>query len=273
VGQGTTFTVALPAGRSASLPADAGATAHKPGDPTRQAYVLEALRWLPDPVAAGHDIAPVNDVQAASAAPETIPRIVVADDNADMREYIGRLLTGRWAVETVADGVQALGAIRQRRPDLVLTDVMMPNLDGFGLLRALRDDPSFSVDARSRCASSSECALELERRSRTADIGCLGVRALATPRPDFGAGGGSNPGAEPLYAAREGRRPGATSSTPRPTATPAPDSSTVSEPVLSHRWPSRGWLRWLTPRDGRSGPDISNLRHFCQPGTTKSLHD
>jgi len=73
VGQGTTFTVALPAGRSASLPADAGATAHKPGDPTRQAYVLEALRWLPDPVAAGHDIAPVNDVQAASAAPETIP--------------------------------------------------------------------------------------------------------------------------------------------------------------------------------------------------------
>ena len=65
--------MALPAGRSASLPADAGATAHKPGDPTRQAYVLEALRWLPDPVAAGHDIAPVNDVQAASAAPETIP--------------------------------------------------------------------------------------------------------------------------------------------------------------------------------------------------------
>ncbi len=57
-----------------------------------------------------------------------------------MREYIGRLLTGRWAVETVADGVQALGAIRQRRPDLVLTDVMMPNLDGFGLLRTLRDD-------------------------------------------------------------------------------------------------------------------------------------
>ena len=42
----------------------------------------------------------------------------------------------------MADGAAALAAIRAHRPDLVLTDVMMPNLDGFGLLRALRADPA-----------------------------------------------------------------------------------------------------------------------------------
>ncbi len=62
-------------------------------------------------------------------------RILLADDNADMRAYVGRLLRQRWDVEAVADGSAALAAIRARRPDLVLTDVMMPNLDGFGLLR------------------------------------------------------------------------------------------------------------------------------------------
>lgn len=68
--------------------------------------------------------------------------IVLADDNADMREYVTRLLRTRWSVEAVGDGEAALAAIRRRRPTLVLTDVTMPVLDGFGLLRALRSDPA-----------------------------------------------------------------------------------------------------------------------------------
>ncbi len=67
-------------------------------------------------------------------------RILVADDNADMRNYVRRLLQSRWDVEAVSDGCVALEAIRARKPDLVLTDVMMPGLDGFGLLRELRGD-------------------------------------------------------------------------------------------------------------------------------------
>jgi PAS domain S-box-containing protein len=63
------------------------------------------------------------------------------DDNADMRNYIRRLLASRWQVETASDGQDALEAIRSRKPDLVLTDVMMPGLDGFGLLRQLRAAP------------------------------------------------------------------------------------------------------------------------------------
>ncbi|HEY7510725.1 MAG TPA: response regulator, partial [Vicinamibacteria bacterium] len=65
---------------------------------------------------------------------------LVADDNADMRAYLQRVLGARWTVEAVPDGAAALEAARARPPDLVLTDVMMPRLDGFGLLRALRAD-------------------------------------------------------------------------------------------------------------------------------------
>ena len=64
----------------------------------------------------------------------------MADDNADMRDYVRRLVAGRWDVEAVGNGRQALAAVRRQRPDLVITDVMMPELDGFGLLAAIRAD-------------------------------------------------------------------------------------------------------------------------------------
>ena len=58
-----------------------------------------------------------------------------------MRGYVRRILSGRYAVEDVADGAAALAAARQRPPDLLLADVMMPQLDGFAVLRAFRADP------------------------------------------------------------------------------------------------------------------------------------
>ena len=63
-------------------------------------------------------------------------RVLVVDDNADMREYLARMLAPHWTVETAVDGEAALTSIRALRPDVVLTDVMMPNLDGFGWSRA-----------------------------------------------------------------------------------------------------------------------------------------
>src|SRR5207244_714922 len=66
---------------------------------------------------------------------------LVADDNSDMREYLVRLLAPRWAVEVVADGEAALASSLERPPDLILSDVMMPRMDGVALLRALRADP------------------------------------------------------------------------------------------------------------------------------------
>ena len=70
------------------------------------------------------------------------PRVLVVDDNADMRDYIASLLASRYDVETAADGAIALELARREPPELVVTDVMMPNLDGFGLLAALQADPA-----------------------------------------------------------------------------------------------------------------------------------
>jgi DNA-binding response OmpR family regulator len=68
-------------------------------------------------------------------------RIVLADDNSETREIVRRVLISRYDVESVGDGAAALDAIRRQKPDLVLTDATMPNIDGFALVRTLREDP------------------------------------------------------------------------------------------------------------------------------------
>ncbi len=72
-------------------------------------------------------------------------RILLVDDNADMREYLHGLLAEPYVVETAADGRAALESVRSHRPELILTDVIMPVMDGFELLRAMRADPSISA--------------------------------------------------------------------------------------------------------------------------------
>ena len=67
--------------------------------------------------------------------------VLIVDDNADMRTYLERMLGEHWDVASAGDGFEALEAIGRRRPDLVVTDVMMPRVDGFALLEALRADP------------------------------------------------------------------------------------------------------------------------------------
>src|SRR5262249_7007044 len=134
-----TFVITLPFG-TAHLPADRiSARRTIASTATRAAaFVQESLHWMPgeeSSVAANGGI-------RESPASDGATRILLADDNADMREYVARLLSARWTVETVGDGISALAAIRERRPALVVTDIMMPGLDGFGLLRELRTDPS-----------------------------------------------------------------------------------------------------------------------------------
>jgi signal transduction histidine kinase len=70
----------------------------------------------------------------------TRARVLLADDNADMRSHLRRLLEPRFEVTAVSDGAAAFEAALTQPPDLVLTDVMMPHLDGFELLAALRAD-------------------------------------------------------------------------------------------------------------------------------------
>jgi signal transduction histidine kinase len=129
VNRGTTFTVTIPAGRAHLNPDRVGSSEKAATAVDTQAFLAEAERWLDGAAAGAPD---------ATAPAGTRPRILVADDNADMREYVTRLLSSRWDVEAVTNGSHALAAALRDRPDLVITDVMMPELDGFGLVAALR---------------------------------------------------------------------------------------------------------------------------------------
>jgi PAS domain S-box-containing protein len=135
VGEGSEFIVSVPKG-SAHLPADqVGERSGEwdPGSLSNQA-IEKAKWWLPSGTRA------TGEQPIVAEASTGRPRVVWVDDNTDMREYVTRLLNDRYDVHAVSDGMEALAAIRDRTPDLVLADVMMPRLDGFELLHALRAD-------------------------------------------------------------------------------------------------------------------------------------
>jgi PAS domain S-box-containing protein len=141
-GCGSAFTITIPFGH-AHLAADRlGSAALLASTATRASvFVEEALGWLPGED--GGTASAVSTQQRSLTGPaKPGGNVLLADDNADMRSYVGRLLTAEgFTVEAVADGETALAAARRATPDLVLSDVMMPGLDGFGLLREMRGDP------------------------------------------------------------------------------------------------------------------------------------
>ncbi|MBP1204745.1 signal transduction histidine kinase [Duganella sp. 1411] len=133
-GRGTVFAVEIPLGSAHLDPAHVREQALEPWRPTAvQSYVAEAEGWV-QPAEAPFDAGHGPGVRHG--------RLLIADDNADMREYLRRLLGDDWEVNTCDNGREALAAVRRRLPDIILSDVMMPELDGFGLLAALRDDPA-----------------------------------------------------------------------------------------------------------------------------------
>jgi PAS domain S-box-containing protein len=148
-GRGSTFIVSVSLGPAHLAPDRNGAPPAPPPALSGAApYLAEASRWLPSEKDEGGRMKdePVTEGRASVHPSSFIPhpsgaRVLLADDNADMRQYLVRLLEGAYEVEGVADGGAALAAARERPPDLVLADVMMPVLDGFGLLRELRADP------------------------------------------------------------------------------------------------------------------------------------
>ncbi|MBD2448952.1 response regulator [Nostoc sp. FACHB-152] len=171
-GNGTTFSITIPFGTAHLAPERIQATPTLVSTAIGAApYIEEALRWLPEEAGeqgsrgAGNRLEEGNRQQAIGnrleegdreqgtgnrkesyLSPVTYhlspssARILLVDDNADMREYVKRLLSQDYVVETATDGIAALEAIADYIPDLVLTDVMMPRLDGFGLLSTLRSN-------------------------------------------------------------------------------------------------------------------------------------
>jgi len=139
VGEGTTFVVTIPKGFAHLPSTQIGTSRSARASNAAAAFVEESIRW-----ADGADLEPPSLEAKGTAGTPAAPRsglILVVDDNADLRDYIVELLADTYEVDIAANGVTALEKARQRKPDLVLSDVMMPELDGFGLLRAIREDP------------------------------------------------------------------------------------------------------------------------------------
>ena len=142
LGKGSTFRVTIPTG-SAHLPQRqiGGVRTQASTGLSAQPFVEEALRWLPDVSSVPEEIIEVALPVEGSAVPDAQrPLVLLADDNADMREYLTRILGERYHVESVTDGESALNAIALKPPDLLLSDVMMPRVDGMELLKRLRAD-------------------------------------------------------------------------------------------------------------------------------------
>jgi len=146
LGSGTTFAVRLPLG-SAHLPAAHLGSGRPPVSPADHAaaFVHEARRWTSAGTTASSSLPISSDGiasdRAGPAADRAKARVLLADDNADMRDYIRGMLASAYVIEAVADGEQALAAARRHPPDLVLSDIMMPRVDGLALLKTLRADP------------------------------------------------------------------------------------------------------------------------------------
>ena len=192
-GAGSAFVVTLPfAAAAADGRADApavgtaavgtaavdAAVAVAPAGRVLAAFAEEAGRWLPAPPGGAPAPRPAEEGVVLSMA-----RVLVADDNADMRDYLARLLGQHWQVDVAADGVEAFERVRRLRPDVVVADVMMPRLDGFGLIARLRadrdlgDTPVVLVSAR----AGEEARIEgLEKGANDYLVKPFGARELIT---------------------------------------------------------------------------------------------
>ncbi len=140
VGFGTTFTLSVPLGAE-HLPSERLGPARiaAPTEARAKSFVEEALSYLP----AGDASSETHRLSSARSTADTQNRhrVLLADDNADLRGYIQRLLGEQgYDVEVVGNGEAALAAVHARKPELIVADVMMPRLDGFGLLAAVRSD-------------------------------------------------------------------------------------------------------------------------------------
>jgi signal transduction histidine kinase len=130
-GKGSTFTVMIPLGKK-HLPEDQVTTQakHEFTSTAASAYVTEAFNLAKD---TGGNSRAEEDNQG-----DDKPRILVVDDNADMRDYLERLLEKRYIVDTAVHGKDALLKVAANTPELIISDIMMPEMDGIELLNAIK---------------------------------------------------------------------------------------------------------------------------------------
>ncbi|MGF6259034.1 response regulator [Ensifer sp. LBL] len=142
IDEGTTIRVAIAKGSRASAQHRNGNGEDRPSTSTGAApFVEEALRWLPDHPSPDTGLPEVDPAPHVTEQRDGGRRsLLIVDDNADMRDYLRRLLSAQYDLKVVGNGEDALAAVGLQKPDLILTDIMVPGFDGIELLRRLRAD-------------------------------------------------------------------------------------------------------------------------------------
>jgi PAS domain S-box-containing protein len=145
LGKGSVFTVTVPFGFHHLPPDQVCHTSTQPKDERlAKSFILESQQWV-----RGTDHEPANQIilqdEEVSLQEMDHPRstILLVEDNRDMRNYLTRLLSADYEVVSVCDGQEALERIHTVRPHLILSDIMMPRIDGNELLTRLRSNQDF----------------------------------------------------------------------------------------------------------------------------------
>ena len=139
-GEGTTFTVTIPRGRAHLTDEDIAPDAARPSPEAAPAPPSEQSSPLADAT-----VEPDSDPSANAGAGETAtddspPLVLVVDDNPDVRAYVRSVLTPAFRVVGAGTGAEGLATAREQLPDVILADVMMPELDGLQMTEQLRAD-------------------------------------------------------------------------------------------------------------------------------------
>ncbi|QQL50289.1 ATP-binding protein [Mucilaginibacter ginkgonis] len=146
-GSGSTFTVKIPSGKMHLPPAQVVDSVRETSlEAATAPFIREAYSLLQDEANKSsdevtHTVSDVVSSQDNTVNKET--RILIVDDNGDMRAYLKRLLEPYFTIETASNGAEALKQIKKAVPCLILSDVMMPVMDGKALLQYIRSNEDF----------------------------------------------------------------------------------------------------------------------------------
>lgn len=136
VGEGSSFIINIPVGKD-HLDESMVVQEYLPKENSlTESFSEEALQWVNDDPNNLKDAGGIPSISIQGAS----PLILLVDDNADMREYVKRVLSSKCTVHTANNGAEAFEMIRQHNYELVITDIMMPVMNGFELLEKIRTD-------------------------------------------------------------------------------------------------------------------------------------
>lgn len=134
VGKGTEFTVSIPTGKAHLPKENVIAQDSNLIGSLSDAFIEEASSLLEDPYLVKDEEEPQGH--------EHSPKVLIVDDNADMRTYLKSILQQRYRIITAGNGMEGLHKINEENPSLVISDVMMPIIDGIQMVKELKQNPA-----------------------------------------------------------------------------------------------------------------------------------